>query len=103
VIVTAAAGDATRAEHPGVTFVSRFFGPAVGVDEDPVTGSAHCALGPWWAERFRTDDVVGRQISRRGGTVRVHCRGERVTLKGQAVTMLAGQIRADDGNPEAQR
>jgi len=77
----------------GVDFVSRFFAPAVGVDEDPVTGSAHCCLGPWWAERIGTDDLVGRQLSERGGTVGVRVRGERVLLAGRAVTVLVGELR----------
>lgn len=96
IIVTAPAGPETRAVEPEAEFVSRFFGPAVGVDEDPVTGSAHCALGPWWSERLGRDRVTGRQISARGGTVRVHCRGPRVTLEGQAVTVLEGRIMVED-------
>ena len=96
IIVTAAAGAEARAVEPDADFVSRFFGPAVGVDEDPVTGSAHCALGPWWAERLGREQVTGRQVSVRGGTVRVLCRGERVTLEGRAVTVLEGGIRAED-------
>jgi PhzF family phenazine biosynthesis protein len=92
VMVTAPPGAATRARHPGVEFVSRFFAPACGVDEDPVTGSAHCALGPWWARKLGHDTVTGRQISLRGGTVRVTDRGDRVTLEGAAVTVLRGRI-----------
>jgi len=103
IIVTAPAGARTRAEQPEADFVSRFFGPAVGVDEDPVTGSAHCALGPWWAKRFGKDWVTGRQVSARGGTVRVHCRGPRVTLQGRAVTVLEGRIVADDRPREPRR
>jgi predicted PhzF superfamily epimerase YddE/YHI9 len=87
VIVTAAAEAAS-----GHDFVSRFFAPAVGVPEDPVTGSAHCTLGPFWAERLGRDEVVGHQASARGGTVRVRVRGERVTLAGQAVTVMAGEL-----------
>jgi len=86
VIVTA------RATAPGVDFVSRFFGPAVGVPEDPVTGSAHCALGPWWAARLGRDDLVGYQASARGGMVRVEVRGDRVRLLGQAVTVIRGML-----------
>lgn len=94
VIVTAAAGDLTLRAHPQANFVSRFFGPAVGVDEDPVTGSAHCTLGPWWSERLGVVDLTGRQLSARGGTVGVEVRGDRVTLSGTAVTVLEGRLRA---------
>ena len=85
VIVTA------RAAAP-YDFVSRFFGPAAGVDEDPVTGSAHCALGPWWAELLGRTQLVGYQASARGGVVRVDVRGDRVGLLGQAVTVLRGEL-----------
>lgn len=89
VIVTAAAdGLVSR----GIDFVSRFFAPAVGVNEDPVTGSAHCCLGPWWAARLGTSDLVGQQLSERGGTVGVNVRGERVLLAGRAVTVLRGDL-----------
>jgi len=92
VAVTAPPGEATRREHPRVDFVSRFFAPAAGVNEDPVTGSAHCALGPWWSARLGRETVLGRQVSRRGGLVRVTHRGTRVTLAGRAVTALRGRI-----------
>lgn len=88
VIVTA------RATTPGVDFVSRFFGPACGVPEDPVTGSAHCALGPWWAPQVGRDDLIGYQASPRGGTVRLELRGDRVRLAGQAVTIFRGVLEA---------
>jgi PhzF family phenazine biosynthesis protein len=88
-IVTAAADPGT--DHD---FVSRFFAPAVGVPEDPVTGSAHCCLGPFWAERLGKPVVVGYQASARGGTVRVRPRGDRVTLSGQAVTVMIGELSA---------
>ena len=103
IIVTSAAGADARLAEPEADFVSRFFGPAVGVDEDPVTGSAHCALGPWWSERMGRDRLTGRQVSARGGTVRVHCRGPRVTLEGRAVTVLSGRITADDRRSESER
>jgi predicted PhzF superfamily epimerase YddE/YHI9 len=86
VIVTA------RATAPPYDFVSRFFAPAAGVDEDPVTGSAFCALGPWWAERLGRDTLTGFQASARGGVVRVHVRGARVGIAGQAVTVLRGEL-----------
>ena len=91
VIVTAAA------DTDDVDFVSRFFAPRVGVPEDPVTGSAHCALGPYWAGRTGRTSLVGRQVSERGGTVRVHLDGpdaERVTLAGQATTVVRGRLHA---------
>jgi PhzF family phenazine biosynthesis protein len=92
VMVTAPAGPDLMAG--GVDFVSRFFAPAVGVNEDPVTGSAHCCLGPWWAQRLDTSDLVGRQLSERGGTVGVRVRSDRVLLAGNAVTILSGELRA---------
>ena len=68
-------------------FVSRFFAPAAGVNEDPVTGSAHCALGPWWQAKLGRADFTAYQASQRGGIVKVAVRGERVLLRGQAVMM----------------
>jgi PhzF family phenazine biosynthesis protein len=100
VIVTAAAGALTKRTHPEADFVSRFFGPAVGVDEDPVTGSAHCTLGPWWSARLGKSELVGRQLSTRGGTVGVRVRGDRITLTGTAVTVLEGRLRTADVAPE---
>lgn len=88
VIVTAPARRAAPYD-----FVSRFFGPAVGIDEDPVTGSAHCVLAPYWAGRFGRDAMVGYQASARGGIVRVRLTGERVILSGRAITMLRGELR----------
>lgn len=84
IIVTARAEPGTGAE-----VVSRFFGPRVGVPEDPVTGSAHCALAPYWAARVGAEAFRCYQASPRGGTVEVHLRGDRVTLRGKAVTMFA--------------
>lgn len=90
VIVTAAAGEG--ADHD---FVSRFIAPRVlpGDAEDPVTGSAHCALAPYWAERLGRDALTGYQASPRGGYVRVAVRGGRVVLSGTAVTVLDGELR----------
>jgi PhzF family phenazine biosynthesis protein len=82
---------ARGAEHD---FVSRFFAPRVGIDEDPVTGSAHCVLAPHWAGRLGRDRLVGYQASLRGGVVRVRLAGERVLLEGQAVTVLRGELLA---------
>ncbi len=73
-------------------FVSRFFGPAVGVDEDPVTGSAHCCLGPYWSSRLGKKDLVAYQASKRGGVVRVRCTDGRVILSGRAATTILGEL-----------
>ncbi|MCD4738400.1 MAG: PhzF family phenazine biosynthesis protein [Anaerolineae bacterium] len=73
-------------------FVSRFFAPVVGVDEDPVTGSAHCCLGPFWSERLGKDKLVAYQASARGGVIRVRVAGKRVYLGGRAVTVLRGEL-----------
>jgi predicted PhzF superfamily epimerase YddE/YHI9 len=86
VIVTAAGDEA------GIDFVSRFFAPGVGVPEDPVTGSAHCALGPFWGERLGRTELTGYQASARGGTVYLTLRGDRLDLGGHAVTVSRGEI-----------
>ncbi len=83
-----------RAEMEGFDFVSRFFAPNSGIDEDPVTGSAHCCLGPYWQRRLGRDTFTARQASKRGGLVKVAVRGNRVTLSGQAVTVLRGKLLA---------
>ncbi|QLQ37518.1 PhzF family phenazine biosynthesis protein [Micromonospora robiginosa] len=72
--------------------VSRCFYPAVGVPEDPVTGSAHCTIGSWWAERLGRDDLIAEQLSPRGGTLRLSRRGDRIRLGGRAVTVWHGEI-----------
>ena len=82
----------SRATTRGFDFVSRFFAPAAGVPEDPVTGSAHCALGPLWGERLGRTAMVGYQASPRGGVVRVTLAGDRVLLGGQAVTVLRAEL-----------
>jgi len=76
----------------GCDFVSRFFAPSLGIDEDLVTGVAHCSLTPFWAERLGKVEMVGHQLSRRGGVVRVRARGERVDILGQAVTVMWGRM-----------
>jgi PhzF family phenazine biosynthesis protein len=73
-------------------FISRFFAPAAGVDEDPVTGSAHCALGPWWARKLGKTEMLAFQASPRGGVVRVRVQDDRLILGGQAVTVLQGEL-----------
>ncbi|MBB2942054.1 PhzF family phenazine biosynthesis protein [Actinoplanes lutulentus] len=94
VIVTAVADPGA-----GHDFVSRFFGPAVGVDEDPVTGSAHTALAPYWSARLGRTDLTGYQASPRGGYVQVSLRGERTLLRGRAVTVIDGELLAPVGEP----
>ena len=86
VIVTAASDD------PRCDFISRFFAPAAGIDEDPVTGSAHCCLGPYWSEQLGKVELVGYQASSRGGVVKVRVSGDRVILSGKAVTVLSGEL-----------
>jgi PhzF family phenazine biosynthesis protein len=73
-------------------FVSRFFAPGSGIDEDPVTGSAHCCLAPYWAEKLDRDRFTAYQASPRGGVRRVALDGHRVRLSGQAVTVLGGEL-----------
>jgi len=90
VLVTCPPSASTRAK--GYDFVSRFFAPAVGIDEDPVTGSAHCCLGPFWGRRLGKEELFGYQASARGGSVRVRMRGDRVLLGGRAVTVMRGQL-----------
>ncbi|GJM16578.1 MAG: phenazine biosynthesis protein [Thermodesulfobacteriota bacterium] len=73
-------------------FVSRFFAPGSGINEDPVTGSAHCCLGPFWAKKFGKLQLKGLQLSKRGGVVHVSVNGDRVILGGSAVTVFRGEI-----------
>jgi predicted PhzF superfamily epimerase YddE/YHI9 len=84
----------SSASTPGFDFVSRFFAPAVGINEDPVTGSAHCCLGPFWADRLGRNDLIAFQVSSRGGTVRVGTAGDRVILGGQAITVMRAELLA---------
>ena len=86
VIVTA------RAERGPTDIISRFFAPQSGVDEDPVTGSAHCALGPYWSVKLGKPDLLAYQASPRGGTLHVKVRGERVLLGGRAITIFRGEM-----------
>ncbi|MCX5046017.1 PhzF family phenazine biosynthesis protein [Aldersonia sp. NBC_00410] len=79
-----------QGDEPGVDFVSRFFAPAVGIQEDPVTGSAHAQLAPFWAAEFGRTELVARQLSRRGGTVRCRVTGDRVVLTGACRRFLDG-------------
>ena len=75
-----------------IDFVSRFFCPATGINEDPVTGSAHCALIPFWAERLGKRQMIARQISQRGGLLHCELSGERINVGGRAVSFLCGEI-----------
>jgi PhzF family phenazine biosynthesis protein len=82
----------SRAKNPEFDFVSRFFAPALGIPEDPVTGSVHCALGPFWAARLDKPKLRARQLSRRGGVLEVEVVGDRVRLAGRAVTVFTGAL-----------
>ncbi len=84
-IIATAVGD----QHD---FVSRFFGPQVGIDEDPVTGSAHCCLVPYWAQRLGRNTLRARQISARGGELLCEWSNGRVMMTGRAVTFLEGTV-----------
>lgn len=81
-----------RASSGGFDFVSRFFAPGSAVDEDPVTGSAHCCLCPYWSKKLGKTEMTAYQASARGGVVRVKLAGDRVKLGGQAVTVLRGEL-----------
>ena len=81
-----------RSSDGGCDFVSRFFAPGSGVDEDPVTGSAHCCLAPYWGAKLGKTEMTAHQVSARGGVVRVRNAGDRVILGGQAVTVLRGDL-----------
>ncbi len=83
-----------RSEGSDFDFISRFFAPGAGIDEDPVTGSAHCALAPYWAGKLSRDEVVGYQASARGGIVHCCVAGDRVRLGGEAITVIRGELLA---------
>ncbi|QYN23377.1 PhzF family phenazine biosynthesis protein [Amycolatopsis sp. DSM 110486] len=95
-IITASGdpGEPSETDETGdnTDFVSRFFGPGVGVDEDPVTGSAHCALAPYWARKLGRKDLTGKQISQRGGIVKTELDNDRVRISGRAVTVVSGEL-----------
>jgi predicted PhzF superfamily epimerase YddE/YHI9 len=86
------AAIATAPGDNGIDFVSRFFAPAQGVPEDPVTGSSHCTLVPYWAKRLGKTELNARQLSRRGGALTCALKGDRVSIAGRAVLYLEGQI-----------
>jgi predicted PhzF superfamily epimerase YddE/YHI9 len=82
----------SRSDDHAFDFVSRFFVPAVGVDEDPATGSSHCTLTPFWSRSLGKDSLVARQVSARGGNLKVRLEGDRVRIAGQAVTVLRADL-----------
>jgi PhzF family phenazine biosynthesis protein len=91
VIVTSRGNGKTKYD-----FVSRFFAPQAGVPEDPVTGSAHCALAPYWAAKLGKNELAAFQASPRGGELRLRLVGDRVKIGGQAVTVLRGELTTDN-------
>ena len=82
----------TGGDLPRIDFVSRFFAPAEGIDEDPVTGSAHCCLADFWGRRLGKQQMTGRQLSPRGGDVEVEIQADRVLLRGSAVIVAKGEF-----------
>ncbi|MFW6269128.1 MAG: PhzF family phenazine biosynthesis protein [Bacillota bacterium] len=82
----------SKSERAGIDFVSRCFYPALGVDEDPVTGSAHCCLGPYWKDILNKKELTARQISSRGGILKLTILRERIIIAGQAITTLRGEL-----------
>jgi PhzF family phenazine biosynthesis protein len=83
-----------RSADPAFEFVSRYFAPAFGIDEDPVTGSTHCALAPYWGRQLSKTSFLARQLSSRGGILKLELRGDRVGIAGQAVTVLRAELLA---------
>jgi predicted PhzF superfamily epimerase YddE/YHI9 len=84
----------SRSANRTYDFVSRYFAPAFGIDEDPVTGSTHCALAPYWSRQFGKTTLLARQLSARGGELKLELRGDRVGIGGQAVTVLRAELLA---------
>jgi PhzF family phenazine biosynthesis protein len=82
----------SRSDDPDYDFVSRFFAPGAGIKEDPVTGSAHCTLGPYWGERLHKKEMMAYQASARGGEIHIRLDDDRVRLGGKAVTVLRGAL-----------
>jgi PhzF family phenazine biosynthesis protein len=82
----------SRSASPEYDFVSRFFAPWAGIDEDPVTGSAHCCLGPYWKDQLGKTEMTAYQASPRGGVIHVRVTGKRTYLGGRAVTVLRGKL-----------
>ena len=86
------AGVIVTAPGSNVDFVSRFFAPRLGVPEDPVTGSSHCTLIPYWSARLKKDRLLARQLSKRGGEIHCEHRGDRVVIGGEATLYLEGEV-----------
>jgi len=84
----------SRSASPEYDFVSRFFAPRAGINEDPATGSSHCTLAPFWVQRLGKSEMAAYQASPRGGVLRVRMNGERVCIGGQAITVLRGELLA---------
>lgn len=84
----------SRSASPEYDFISRFFAPRAGINEDPATGSSHCTLAPFWSERLGKSEMVGFQASPRGGVLRVRVNDDRIAISGQAVTVLRGTLLA---------
>ncbi|MGB4131395.1 MAG: PhzF family phenazine biosynthesis protein, partial [Tepidanaerobacteraceae bacterium] len=85
-------GVIVTAKSKEYDFVSRFFAPGVGIPEDPVTGSAHCCLGPYWMKKLKKQSFTAYQASERGGILKVDVAGERVLISGKAVTVMEGKL-----------
>ena len=92
-IIVTSRSDRTEID-PKIDIVSRFFAPGSGINEDPVTGSAHCCLTPYWAPKLNKSKLIAYQASERGGILRLESRGPRVLLRGQAITILRGALLA---------
>ena len=90
----------SRSDSNAYDFVSRFFAPGVGVSEDPVTGSSHCCLGPYWASRLNKVEMTAYQASARGGVVGVRVDDDKVYISGQAVTVFQAELRANAYGPQ---
>jgi PhzF family phenazine biosynthesis protein len=86
-VIATAPGD-----QAGIDFISRFFAPALGIPEDPVTGSAHCSLAPYWSEMLNKRELQAFQASARGGEIGLYFNDNRVTIMGQAVTTMGGKL-----------
>jgi PhzF family phenazine biosynthesis protein len=85
-----------RSEKPGIDFISRYFAPWIGIDEDPVTGSSHTILGPYWSNKLQKNYLTAYQASARGGTLHMRVSGERTYISGKAVTVFSGQMHSPE-------
>lgn len=82
----------SRSEKNGIDFISRYFAPKIGIDEDPVTGSSHCSLAPYWGAILEKDNLVAEQVSKRGGLIKLKNMGDKVAIGGQARTVFSGNL-----------